>query len=363
MSRFSTGNFKIEQSTLISPNINIDLTEDCNLRCSYCYIKKNHSNKILPETMGQELIDFWLANSVPINNKKRELSFWGGETLLEWELLKKLALYARKKISDLVVFTVSNGVLYTPEKVDWCKENNVYIAVTFDGIKNTHDKHRGFSNGSGSWEIINKNLEYAGKANPNQVILSTLTPDAAPDLLESIKYCVDHLGITYIMHVPVLDVEWKTEDFAVLQTQIKKALKYTRNHHKKITLSSFDKKIKKSDIGPCRAGNLITTFSVDGVCFPCHRFNKYNLTYSKKKNLDYALGYFNNGIYTPLGNKKKEFTHFNKKQKDECKGCEIYRTTLCNGGCFYINYKMTNNIHGVHKTQCEYRKTIYRAKQ
>lgn len=364
MTRFSDDNYELINDLFISPDINIDITEDCNLRCSYCYIKENHSERVLKEETAKQLIDLWLKNSQPSVNKKQELSFWGGESLLEWDLMTSLVKYAQSKKEDLNIFTVSNGVLYTPDKVDWCLENNFSVAVSFDGIKDSHDVHRVFPDGAGSWDTINDNLKYAGEVNKRQVVFSTITPEFAPHLFEGLKHCVDVLGITYIIYVPVLDVPWTKEDFNILEEQAIKSIEYVKNHSKKIIINPFNNKnIYETRVNPCRAGNAVTTWSVDGVCFPCPRFNKYGLDFEEKKALEYAFGYIENGEYIKLNNKRSEFVNFKTFERPQCNKCEIYGSSVCNGGCYYVNYKMTDSIHGINKAQCNYKRMIYRLNQ
>ena len=149
-------------------SITFIVTEDCNLRCKYCYITHKSSNKKMSFEVAKKFIDYILSENIKYQDAVT-LDFIGGEPLLEVELIDKICDYFKlqtylKGSSWFWNYRISictNGVNYSNEKVqDFIKKNpgKIGITITVDGTKEKHDLQRVFPNGSGSFDIIKPNL-------------------------------------------------------------------------------------------------------------------------------------------------------------------------------------------------------------
>lgn len=162
----------------------INVTEQCNLRCTYCCysgIYENtrvHGQKSITEDDIPTLIKFIdeYAAKEPIN-----ISFYGGEPLLHYELLKSVILVAEKRWEQNVSFYVgTNGTLLDQERIDWLVEHHVMIAISVDGTREFHDRYRKSSHGNGSFNKTYSALSYLKCTHPNYfkdkvLLLTTVT--------------------------------------------------------------------------------------------------------------------------------------------------------------------------------------------
>ncbi|HEX7681571.1 MAG TPA: radical SAM protein [Thermoanaerobaculia bacterium] len=145
------------------------VTEDCNLRCSYCYysdsytLSRNRTSRQLSFETGKKAIDYFFANAAPkvASNPMRKLAinFYGGEPMMAQRTLRELVLYAKAHAPAELVFAVTtNGTMLCGDIVDFLVENGFHILVSLDGPKEDHDRNRVYSNGQGSFEKIVENL-------------------------------------------------------------------------------------------------------------------------------------------------------------------------------------------------------------
>lgn len=147
-------------------SINLQVTQNCNLRCDYCpytgnyYNNRKHSNKRMSFELAKRGIDFLYNHSM--NCDVVNVAFYGGEPLLEFDLIKECIEYTRGKfLTKKIVFNLtSNGVLLTDEIMRFFSENDVLLTISLDGPEYIHDKSRVTANGTGSFEIIYKKLHY-----------------------------------------------------------------------------------------------------------------------------------------------------------------------------------------------------------
>lgn len=147
----------------------LTLTENCNLRCSYCYfsetysLSRNRTEKTIPVETGKKALDYFFANAAPkiAANPMRKLAitFYGGEPLMAQRTLRELTAYARANApTDLILALTTNGTMLRGEIAQFLVENNFYILVSLDGGADDHDRNRVFPNGRGSFDRIIANL-------------------------------------------------------------------------------------------------------------------------------------------------------------------------------------------------------------
>lgn len=148
------------------------LSEGCNMRCKYCSYSgeyrytRGHSDKHMSIEMMKKAVDFYFKHSPEID--KKHLSFYGGEPLLNFPLMKECIRYVREKYDGPMTYnTTVNGTLLTPERVRFLVENDFALLVSVDGPKPIHDRNRVFKNSKGTFERVIKNLKALKKAYPD----------------------------------------------------------------------------------------------------------------------------------------------------------------------------------------------------
>lgn len=154
---------KITEGSLLK-YLRLNVTEQCNLNCSYCYekVSKVYTKKRIMswEIAKKSLEEFFCLVSMH-KHKEVGIRFFGGEPLLNWSLIKQCIEYIKeKKPQSLnVKYKINtNGTLLTEDIIKTLQRNNVFITISLDGVKKYHDKARIFNNGRGSFEIIDRNI-------------------------------------------------------------------------------------------------------------------------------------------------------------------------------------------------------------
>ncbi len=350
----------------------IDLTEGCNLNCDYCFTHSKHKTRKLSFDMGKRIIDWWL----PQTDDKRsvDIQWWGGEPILEWELIKKLTLYTEeinKSLGRKLHFDgTTNGVLFTPDKAEWGMEHNMYFMFSIDGIKPVHDAHRKFANGQGSFDIIIKNFKAVKKIFPGLRARASISAFSVPYFLETIQFFVEELGMDNIAFSPVFEDDWNVNVLANMEEQfdliVKYATKRAKEGHPIILKHIFDEAtlgcVPSDPINPCGAGYGYVGWSVDGFAFPCHRFNKHGLTTEQRTNSPLIIA-------RPKGDSfewcnfdwRKQFIEFKDHPSKECLACDLFGHSVCQGGCYAVNFDMTGDIHKAPKSECDYNRVQHEA--
>jgi len=352
----------------------IDLTEACNLACDYCFTWSKHKQKSITEEMAKKIIDWWVPQTD--DTQFNQLSFWGGEPLLKWNLLKKLIHYTndlckkleRKPMNEFGGTT--NGILYTPDKVEWCLENKTLFLVSLDGIQPVHDKHRILPSGEGSWSIIDKNLREAKKIAPQQKIRASLSDDTIEYFFENIQYFVEDLGLTDLAFSPVFENEWSQKSLDILEEQfdltinyvIKKAKEGTNITLKHLNDEAHQPKEGRTPQNPCGAGSAYTGWSIDGFMFPCHRFNKHGLTTKERSKLPTIIARPKGDTFEYCNEEwRNEFINWKNNVPNQCLKCDIFDKSVCNGGCYAVNWDLTGSLNKQADSVCNFNKVQHKA--
>jgi uncharacterized protein len=293
-------------------NASLNLTQQCNLACSYCFNGKKSNERMSFET-AVKCVDFILketaeANINRLNGKQRkcEIQFWGGEPLLEWEMIKDITLYAENtKYKDVIVIFngTTNGVLLTEEKFDFMSEHQISFMVSLDGSPNTHNYYRKFYDGRDSQEIVIGNILKAMGRWPMQNIRMSLFPERIEYFAGDISYLVGK-GITNIMWSPVYEANWNDYHWKVLEEQLFLIADFMveagRKHGISTSFKEFqrDDRFDKFEKYPCGAGRHYVGFDVDGAIYICHRFAKFEdrRPWQEKEN---CIGHVDVGITRP----------------------------------------------------------------
>jgi radical SAM peptide maturase (CXXX-repeat target family)/CXXX repeat peptide maturase len=343
------------------------VTEDCNLRCKYCYITHKASNKKMNFDIAKKFIDYILV--APIHRQDAVIiEFIGGEPFLEVELIDQISDYFKIKTFECgnewywnyIISICTNGVNYSDDKVqNFIKKNygKLSISITIDGTKEKHDLQRVFPNGDGSYDIIKKNIGLW----LNQFKGSTKVTFSSDDLF-LLKDSIIQLwlnGITEVSANVVFENVWKEGDDLLFENQLKELANYVLDNKlfSEYVCTLFDDTIGQPytksilNMTSCGSGKMIAV-GTDGKLYPCIRYNEYSLN-----NKDaYIIGDVEKGIdfdrVRPFG------TLMHKYQSDtECINCKVATGCLfCQGFNYdeadtYTNFQRAKYICKMHKAR------------
>jgi len=346
-------------------SITIDLTKNCNLRCSYCFTKINEVNFQLPKiekTMLFKIIDWFFDDEVSgsPDNLPLEINFWGGESLLAWDLILETIQYAEakaKKTQKIVKFNgTTNGTLLTPEKFDFLFKNQIYLLVSLDGIEETHNTNRKYINGKGTFQDIMQNLFYILERFPQQPVRISLTREIAQNFFDIIFRLHTEYKINVFHYSVVVEEEWTEADFIKFEQELQKLFLYyitQKELNPNFYIHNFETLLSRENaqiIYPCGAGTSYLAITCDGSIYPCHRFNKFNdfRTWEEKET---CIGHVEYGFKD--NHFSKLFINSNNHIPDKCKNCSVY--PKCKIGCYAINYDTNQDIYSPNSVFCTVR--------
>ncbi|MBO6262799.1 MAG: thioether cross-link-forming SCIFF peptide maturase [Clostridia bacterium] len=336
----------------------LHVAHTCNLNCSYCFASqgKYHGDRaVMSFETGKRALDFLVENSGTRRNL--EVDFFGGEPLLNFDVVKKLVAYARsieKQKNKNFRFTLTtNGMLIDDDVIDFANKEMSNVVLSLDGRKEIHDRFRVDYAGRGSWEQIVPKFQKLVKARggKNYYMRGTFT-HANPDFLNDIKVMLD-LGFTELSMEPVVCAhgdpsELTEEDMPIVKEQYEKLaelmLEKDREgkpftfYHYMIDLSGGPCVYKR--ISGCGSGTEYMAVTPWGDLYPCHQF------VGEEK---FKLG----NIYDGVSNTEiqSEFESCNVYAREECKNC--WAKLYCSGGCAANAYHSTGSVKGVYKYGCE----------
>ncbi len=351
------GELKAKTSGVIKA-LCLHIAHTCNLNCSYCFASqgKYHGERALMSfEVGKRALDFLIENSGTRRNL--EVDFFGGEPLMNFDVVKKLVEYARsieKEKGKNFRFTLTtNGVLVDDDVIDFANKEMSNVVLSLDGRKEVHDRYRVDYQGRGSYDTIVPKFQKFVKARggKNYYMRGTFT-HANPDFLEDIKTMLN-LGFTELSMEPVVAAEGDEaalteEDKPVVMKQYEKLaelmLKRDKEgkpftfYHYMIDLAGGPCIYKR--ISGCGSGTEYMAVTPWGDLYPCHQF----VGDEKFKLGDIWHGVENKEI-------QNEFASCNVYARSECRDC--WARLYCSGGCAANAYHATGSVKGVYKYGCD----------
>jgi uncharacterized protein len=256
------------------------LTFACNLACDYCYVKLA-SREVLSLDMAFQAVDLALGSLDP--GGVLELAFFGGEPLLESDLLLEILKEARERAGredkQVAPSVTSNGTLLSPVTLGRLLEAGIRLTVSCDGVAASHDQHRPFRSGAGSFQKVRQGLIQALKMGLDPAVNMVVTPENVSRLAVGVEELVA-LGVQQIVMSPDYDASWEEGTLEVMATQYHTLGDiYARKvlEGSPLALSFVEEKIQRSVRGGTRAGDRCAfgqgELAVDprGRLFPCER--------------------------------------------------------------------------------------------
>ena len=336
----------------------LHIAHTCNLNCSYCFASqgKYHGDRaVMSFEVGKRALDFLIENSG--SRRNLEVDFFGGEPLMNFDVVKQLVAYARsieKEKGKNFRFTLTtNGLLIDDDVIDFANREMSNVVLSLDGRQEIHDRFRVDYAGKGSWERIvpkfQKRVEARG--GKNYYMRGTFT-HANPDFLKDVQQMLD-LGFTELSMEPVVCAEGdpseltmedlpivleQYEKLAELMLERDKAGKPFTFYHYMIDLTGGPCIYKR--ISGCGSGTEYMAVTPWGDLYPCHQFVGEDA---------FKLGDIWNGVTNT--EKQDEFACCNVYARPECRDC--WAKLYCSGGCAANAYHSTGTVTGVYKYGCE----------
>ncbi len=336
----------------------LHIAHTCNLNCAYCFASqgKYHGERaVMSFEVGKRALDFLVENSG--SRRNLEVDFFGGEPLMNFDVVKQLVAYARsieKEKGKNFRFTLTtNGMLVDDDVIDFANRECSNVVLSLDGRKEIHDRYRVDYAGRGSWEqIVPKFQKFVRARGGKEYYMRGTFTHANPDFLEDIKVMLD-LGFTELSMEPVVcapgDPSALTEeDKAIVMDQYEKLAELMLRRDKEGKPFTFYHYMIDLEGGPCiykrisgcGSGTEYMAVTPWGDLYPCHQF----VGDEKFKLGDIWKGVDNTAI-------QDEFLSCNVYARPECKDC--WARLYCSGGCAANAYHATGSIKGVYKDGCD----------
>ena len=336
----------------------LHVAHTCNLNCSYCFASqgKYHGDRaLMTYEVGKRALDFLVENSGTRRNL--EVDFFGGESLMNFEVVKQLVAYARsieKERGKNFRFTLTtNGMLLDDDVTDFLNREMNNVVLSLDGRKDVHDRFRKDYAGAGSYEkIVPKFRRFVERRGGKGYYVRGTYTHENTDFTNDILHMAD-LGFKELSMEPVVcppgDPYALTEDdLPILMEQYEKLADEMLKREKSGNGFTFYHYMLDLKNGPCiykritgcGSGTEYMAVTPWGELFPCHQF----VGDSK-----YSLG----NIWDGVTNKtvQEEFRHCNAYARKECKDC--WARLYCSGGCAANAYHATGSIGGIYEYGCE----------
>ena len=336
----------------------LHIAHTCNLNCSYCFASqgKYHGDRaVMSFEVGKQALDFLVANSG--SRRNLEVDFFGGEPLMNFDVVKQLVAYARsieKEHNKNFRFTLTtNGLLIDDDVIDFANREMSNVVLSLDGRKEIHDRFRVDYAGNGSWEKIVPKFQklVEARGGKDYYMRGTFT-HANPDFLKDVEKMLE-LGFTELSMEPVVcppgdPSELTEEDLPIVLEQYEKlaelmlerdkAGKPFTFYHYMIDLTGGPCIYKR--ISGCGSGTEYMAVTPWGDLYPCHQFVGEE---------HFRLGDVWQGVTNT--ETQCEFAACNVYARPDCHDC--WAKLYCSGGCAANAYHATGSVTGVYKYGCE----------
>lgn len=352
--------FKETRQTVVKA-LCLHIAHDCNLACKYCFAEEGeyHGRRALMSfEVGKKALDFLVANSG--NRVNLEVDFFGGEPLMNWDVVKQLVEYGRslEEVNNKKFrFTLTtNGVLLNDEIMEYLNKEMSNVVLSLDGRKEVNDNMRPFRTGKGSYDLIVPKFQKLAdsREQTDYYVRGTFTRDNL-DFSEDVKHFAD-LGFKQMSIEPVVGPEEdpysiREQDLPqIMEEYDKLALEYIKREKEGNGFNFFHFMIDLNQ-GPCvykrlsgcGSGTEYLAVTPWGDFYPCHQF---------VGDEDFLMGNVDDGI--TRDDLVGTFSNCNVYSKEKCKNC--FAKFYCSGGCAANSYNFHGTIHDAYDIGCEMQK-------
>lgn len=329
-------------------HLTLHLTRGCQLRCDYCYSPPRSA-----PAMGLDTALAALELGVRMNEGAFGLAFFGGEPLLHKPLIRDVvthgaALRAAGRGQPRFKLT-TNGLGLDDAFLDFAVQHKIHIAVSLDGVREAHDAHRRFPDGSPSFEPTLDALQRLLKVRPYSMVHAVINPDTAGLMVDSARFLLDE-GVRYVSFSLNHEAAWSEADMAVLETQyellVRCYIDWTRAG-RKFYLAPLETKLAshiqcdQARRDRCALGERQLSVSPEGDLFPCVQFA------NDGHGSPAHIGDVWRGVDEPA---RLRWIADSQPTKDFCEGCALI--DRCHHSCGCLNRQATGDINGISPVMC-----------
>lgn len=351
----------MEQKKPVVKALCLHIAHDCNLTCTYCFAEEGEyhgSRSFMSAEVGKKALDFLVSSSS--NRRNLEVDFFGGEPLMNFDVVKEIVEYGReleKTTGKNFRFTLTtNGVLLDDEKIDYINKHMSNVVLSIDGRKETNDRMRKTLSKDGSYDIIMpKFKKLVDKRNHEKYYMrGTFTRnnlDFKEDVLHIFNEGFKEISVEPVVASPSAPYSIRKEDIETIcneyealakeMIELKKEGKEFNFFHFMIDLSGGPCVAKR--ITGCGAGSEYLAVTPTGDLYPCHQF---------VGDEDFLMGTVFEGVTNAT--RTEEFNKCNVLTKTECSSC--FSKYYCSGGCAANAYQNTGDILTPYEIGCELQK-------
>ncbi len=340
----------------------LHVAHDCNLKCKYCFAGEGEyhgARGMMSIEVGKAAIDFLAKNSG--NRKNIEVDFFGGEPLMNFEMVKQVVDYARSieaETNKQFRFTMTtNGVLLNDEIIAYLNKEMHNVVLSLDGRKEVNDHMRPTANGKGSYDVIlpkfKKLVEQRG--GKQYYLRGTFTHhnlDFAEDVLHMTDLGFNEVSVEPVVAPTEMDYALQTGDIDTICKEYERLAKeMLRRHKEENGCFNFFHFMVDLTGGPCvhkrlagcGSGTEYLAATPDGKLYPCHQFAGME---------EFEMGDVWQGVTN--FDQRKKFEKCNVYSKDECINC--WSKLFCSGGCAANAYHFHGDINATYDIGCELQK-------
>ena len=344
----------------------LNVTNQCNLSCTYCYeygedkivdTENGRQPKFMSEETARESVEFMLKESGA--NRMAHITFFGGETLLNFPVLKKTIDYARRRAAEIgkdVDFSLTtNATLLKPEIIEFLADNHVGVTISIDGPRDVQDKFRVFNNGAGSYDVVAPKVRELMKRHRTRPIGARVTLTSADlDVKRIYRHLTEEIGFWEVGFAPVTTSPNRAHaisdggydrmlgQFRELAGEFLEHAAANRHHgfsNVKETLGELHKGVSKAF--PCGAGFGLLGVATDGDVALCHRFAGSDA---------HKIGTVRDGVDREWQHAFLQRHHI--ENKTDCRTC--WARPLCSGGCYHEAHTRYGDTSHANLHYCEW---------
>ena len=340
----------------------LNVAHDCNLRCRYCFAAQGDfggGRMLMPAEVAKSAVDFLIRRSGGRHNL--ELDFFGGEPLMNFDVVKRTVAYARSLEQEhhkKFRFTITtNGLLLNRENTDFINREMSNCILSLDGRKSVNDRLRVRVNGAGSYDAIVPKFQELVKRRPPELdyyvrgTFSKYNLDFCEDIRHLLDLGFDRISVEPVVSDTRLDYSIREEDLprifeeydrlSRMMIEREKAGKGFRFFHFMVDLDQGPCAIKR--LRGCSCGNEYVAVTPTGDIYPCHQFvgnDEWKMGNVLSDTLDAGI--------------KERFALTNVYSKPKCRNC--WAKFYCSGGCNANNWQYGGSVRKPHKISCELEK-------
>ena len=332
---------------------------DCNLRCKYCFADageyRGHKRELLPYEVGVKALDWLISHSG--NRHNLEVDFFGGEPLMNFDVVKRLVEYGRRREQETgkhFNFTITtNCVALTDDRIDFINREMKNVVLSLDGRKEVHDFMRPTANGKPSYDIVKPNALKMAKARGDReyYVRGTYTgvsPDFSNDVLALHDAGFEQISVEPVVLTPDSPYALRPEQLPMLLEEYEKlGREYLKRRAEGHFLNFFHFNVDleggpciRKRLSGCGSGCEYVAVTPEGDIYPCHQFVGRD---------GYRMGSVLDDTFdTDI---QRRFAQNHVLNKEKCRGC--WARFYCSGGCAANAHLLNGDISQPYDMECQ----------